>query len=284
MKRAAVLIAVVLPFVVAPDASAQLEFRLFKTDDMLVVYMDKDHEYILPHLTNCFTNSFDFHKQLFDYTPSERVTVLLQDFDDYGYAGASAMPTNYLTIGIEPFEYVYETSPTNERINWVMSHELLHIVASDKPAPTDERWRKIFFGKVAPIPEQPLSMVYSYLTTPRMYAPRWYHEGMAVFFETWMAGGYGRALGGYDEMVFRTMIQDDAYFYDTVGLESEGKAIDTVPSHWSSGSTGGPAPRPRTGPSSSRSTAPTSTASGSDGSSGSTSGSAPTWTPSASIR
>jgi len=226
VKRAAVLIAVVLPFLVAPDASAQLEFRLFKTDDMLVVYMDKDNEYILPHLTNCFTNSLDFHKQLFDYTPSERVTVLLQDFDDYGYAGASAMPTNYLTIGIEPFEYVYETSPTNERINWVMSHELLHIVASDKPAPADERWRKIFFGKVAPIPEQPLSMVYSYLTTPRMYAPRWYHEGMAVFFETWMAGGYGRALGGYDEMVFRTMIQDDAYFYDTVGLESEGKAID----------------------------------------------------------
>ena len=69
-------------------------------------------------------------------------------------------------------------------------------------------------------------MIYSYLTTPRMYAPRWYHEGMAVFFETWMAGGYGRALGGYDEMVFRTMVHDDAYFYDTVGLESEGKAID----------------------------------------------------------
>ena len=69
-------------------------------------------------------------------------------------------------------------------------------------------------------------MVYSYLTTPRMYAPRWYHEGMAVFMETWMAGGYGRALGGYDEMVFRTMVHDDAYFYDTVGLESEGKAID----------------------------------------------------------
>jgi hypothetical protein len=226
MRRTAVLIVVALSCLVAREASAQLEFRLFKTDDMLVVYMDEDNEYILPHLTNCFTNSFDFHKKLFDYTPSEPVTVLLQDFDDYGYAGASAMPTNYLTIGIEPFEYVYETSPTNERINWVMSHELLHIVASDKPAPTDQRWRRFFSGKVSPLPEEPLSMVYSYLTTPRMYAPRWYHEGMAVFMETWMAGGYGRALGGYDEMVFRTMVHDGAYFYDTVGLESEGKAID----------------------------------------------------------
>ncbi len=167
MRRTAVLIVVALSCLVAREASAQLEFRLFETDDMLVVYMDEDNEYILPHLTNCFTNSFDFHKKLFDYTPSEPVTVLLQDFDDYGYAGASAMPTNYLTIGIEPFEYVYETSPTNERINWVMSHELLHIVASDKPAPTDQRWRRFFSGKVSPLPEEPLSMVYSYLTTPQ---------------------------------------------------------------------------------------------------------------------
>ena len=227
MRRAAIPLFLVPIFLSAFVIDAQeLEFRFFKTDEMFIVYMDPDNEFILPHLTNCFTNSLDFHKRLFDYTPSEEVTVLLQDFDDYGYAGASAMPTNFLNIGIEPFEYVYETSPTNERINWVMSHELLHIVASDKAAPRDERWRKIFFGKVAPIPEQPLSMLYSYLTTPRIYAPRWYHEGLAVFFETWMAGGYGRALGGYDEMVFRTMIHDDAYFYDTVGLESEGKAID----------------------------------------------------------
>ena len=150
MKRTTVLLALAIVLLVAANASAQFEFRLFETDDMRIVYMDPDNEYVLPHLTNCFTNSFDFHKRLFDYTPSEKVTVLLQDFDDYGYAGASAMPTNYLTIGIEPFEYVYETSPTNERINWVMSHELLHIVASDKAAPTDERWRKFFHGKVAP--------------------------------------------------------------------------------------------------------------------------------------
>ena len=36
-----------------------------------------------------------------------------------------------------------------------------------------------------------------------MAAPRWYHEGIAVFVDTWMAGGLGRAQGGYDEMVFR---------------------------------------------------------------------------------
>jgi hypothetical protein len=210
----------------AIPATAQFEPRYFRADDLVVVYVNEDNEYILPHLSRCFINSLGFHEALFEYESKETITVLLQDFDDYGYAGASSMPSNFLNIGIEPFEYVYETSPTNERINWVMSHELLHIVALDQAAPADEKARKLFFGKVSPIPEQPLSMIYSYLTIPRMYAPRWYHEGMAVFFETWMAGGIGRALGGYDEMVFRTMVHDDAYFYDTIGLESEGKAID----------------------------------------------------------
>ena len=226
MRRLVILLAIGIAFLVSVPAAAQFEPRFFSTDDLMVIYFDENNEYILPHLSRCFINSLEFHKELFDYQPSERISVLLQDFDDYGYAGASSIPSNFLNIGIEPFEYVYETSPTNERINWVMSHELLHIVALDKPAPADEKARKFFFGKVMPIPEQPLSMIYSYLTIPRMYAPRWYHEGLAVFMETWMAGGFGRALGGYDEMVFRTMVHDGAYFYDTVGLESEGKAID----------------------------------------------------------
>ena len=54
-----------------------------------------------------------------------------------------------------------------------------------------------------PLAEQPESILYFYLTTPRVAAPRWYHEGIAVFVDTWMAGGIGRAQGGYDEMVFR---------------------------------------------------------------------------------
>ena len=57
-------------------------------------------------------------------------------------------------------------------------------------------------------------------------APRWYQEGIAVFVETWMAGGIGRAQGSYDEMVFRAKVRDSSYIYDVVGLESEGTTID----------------------------------------------------------
>ena len=188
-------------------ASDPYRLRYFKGEDFQVIYMEERNEYVLPHIAGCFTNSLRFYRRFLNYTPSEPVTIILQDFDDYGYAGATPMPLNFVMLGIEPFEYVYETSPTNERINWVMSHELLHVVASDGAAGRDLTYRKLFFGKVQAVPEQPESMLYSYLTTPRLYAPRWYHEGMAVFLETWLSGGYGRALGGYDEMAFRTMVR-----------------------------------------------------------------------------
>ncbi len=58
---------------------------------------------------------------------------------------------------------------------------------------------------------------------PRFTAPRWYLEGSAVFLETWMAGGLGRAQGGYDEMVFRAMVRDGAHFYDPLGLVARGR-------------------------------------------------------------
>ncbi|MEO8216178.1 MAG: hypothetical protein ABI718_03760 [Acidobacteriota bacterium] len=209
----------------AAAAEAQ-ELHSRRTPDLNLVYYDKAHEYLSFHLARSFENSLAFHEKLFDYTPTEPVLVLMQDFGDFGHGGTSTVPWNYLSIGIEPFDYVYETMPANERMNWLMHHELVHVVVTDKGADSDLRYRKLFHGKVAPIKENPMSMYYSFLTSPRWYAPRWYEEGIAVFLETWMAGGVGRVLGGYDEMVFRTMVAENAYFFDVVGLESEGTTID----------------------------------------------------------
>lgn len=216
----------VLSIVFAAGPNSVAQFHSLESKNLRLLYYDEHHAYVIPHLRRCFENSLAFHRREFGYTPSEKVTILLQDFDDYGYAGATSIPFNYMILGIEPYEYVYETSPTNERLNWVMSHELMHVVATDKPSHTDNVYRSIFLGKVSPTSDNPISMIYSYLTVPRKYSPRWYHEGIAVFMETWMAGGIGRVLGGYDEMVFRTMVRDSSYFYDVVGLESEGTTID----------------------------------------------------------
>ncbi|MFT5143175.1 MAG: hypothetical protein ACI80V_003720 [Rhodothermales bacterium] len=107
-----------------------------------------------------------------------------------------------------------------------MNHEMVHLVTTDKASRSDRLFRTLFRGKVNPTPDQPVSMLFSYLTTPRWYTPRWYLEGMAVYMETWMNGGFGSAIGPYDEMVFRTMVRDDAHIYDVVGLEPEGTTVD----------------------------------------------------------
>ena len=106
-----------------------------------------------------------------------------------------------------------------------MNHELIHEVQGDIANDRDRRWRRLFLGKVAAEEKHPRVLALQYLTVPRHTTPRWYSEGNAVFFETWMAGGLGRAQGGYDEMVFRAMVRDGAEFYSPLGLESEGRKI-----------------------------------------------------------
>jgi len=220
------LICLLLVCALPSVSAAQMGWYELKTTDLRIVYYDQEHAYVVPHLARSYENAMGFYRKFFDYAPSEEVTILFQDFDDYGYAGTSTIPNNFITLGIEPYEHVYEVSPTNERFNWVMMHELVHVVVSEKATGADNFFRSLFLGKVAANDEEPLSLFYSYLSNPRRYAPRWYHEGIAVFMETWLAGGIGRSLGGYDEMVFRAMVDDDAYFYDVVGLESEGTTSD----------------------------------------------------------
>jgi hypothetical protein len=205
-----------------------LNSQLYKleTNNLTLVYLGKQYEYLIPHTARCFENSLKYHRNLFNYTPSGKTTVFMQDFGDYGNAGAAAIPNNYVKIGISPLDYTYETMSSNERINYIMNHELVHIVTNDKASSNDKFYRELFSGKVAVSPDDPFSMLYSYLTNPRSYTPRWYREGIAVFMDTWMAGGIGRAMGNYDEMVFRSMVRDSSYFYTLIGLESEGTAID----------------------------------------------------------
>ncbi len=208
----------------APSLFAQL--YSLETKDLRLVYYGQAESYLVPHAARCFENSLAFHKKFWNYAPSQKITVFLHDLGDYGNAGASTAPNNRISVAIAPISYVYETAPANERMNAIMNHEIVHIIAGDKASRSDRFFRTLFRGKVSETSENPLSIFYSHLTTPRRSAPRWYHEGIAVFMETWMAGGLGRALGAYDEMVFRTLVRDSSHIYDLIGLESEGTKID----------------------------------------------------------
>jgi hypothetical protein len=222
--RAALLLQ--LPFLVCAPPAVHAQLSTLETDQLRLVYFSPGQSYLAPHVARCFENSMGFHRKLFGYTPSEKVTVLLTDFGDVGNASATPVPRNGLTIGLAPLSFAYETITANERMNYLLNHELAHVATMDESAGTDRFFRRLFLGKVMPVHEQPETIPYFYLTTPRFASPRWYAEGIAVFLDTWMAGGLGRAQGPYDEMVFRSMVRDGSRFYDPLGLVSEGTKID----------------------------------------------------------
>ena len=210
----------------APCFAAHPRIYIQSSQHIEVLYYSPAHEYLVTHLIRSYETALNFERNQFHFTPSRKVSVLIEDFGDYGHGAAGTVPTNFIGVGIAPFSYTYETLPANERMTWIMNHESIHIVMGDNANDIDKRFRSLFFGKVAPTDEEPVSMLYSSLTSPRHYSTRGFHEGIAAFMETWMSGGLGRAMGGYDEMVFRAMVRDDAHIYDVVGLESEGTSAD----------------------------------------------------------
>ena len=196
------------------------------TPQVRLVYFDGTQSYLVPHAARAFLNALDFEQRLFKYDAREPVTLLLVDLADAGNAAAGTVPRNIISVQIAPLTFAFETMAANDRMTTLMNHELVHVVTMDQAAGADRVFRRLFAGKVAPVSVHPESLLYWYLTAPRVAAPRWYHEGIAVFVDTWMAGGLGRAQGGYDEMVFRAMVGDGVPFYDPLGLVSEGTKID----------------------------------------------------------
>jgi hypothetical protein len=222
------LIAFLIALCVLPASSFAQSFEMdrIETDNVRMLYFDPIQTYLVPHMSRSFHNSLAFQKDIFNWQPYDKTTVVLTDLSDYGNAGASVSPGNGVTVYIAPSNRTLEILPGNERTFMLMNHEMVHIATMDAWNQQDGKWRKFFRGKPRQSDQHPESILYNYLAVPRMSSPRWYQEGAAVFMETWMSGGVGRAQGAYDEMVFRSMVRDDAYFYSNLGIVSEGIGVD----------------------------------------------------------
>src|SRR5690349_1594222 len=213
------------PAHVPPDASG-FHLSTLETKNLSLLYIDPVQTYLTPYLARAFENSLAFHERNLHWKPWERVTILLKDFSDYGNAAALGSPSDMVLLDVAPLSLSMETFSPGERFFTLMNHELTHVGTIDVWNSADAQWRHFLGGKPMPVQKHPESILYNFLTTPRNLSPRWYMEGSAVFMETWMAGGLGRAQGGYDEMVWRAKIHDHSRIFSPLGLESEGTQID----------------------------------------------------------
>ena len=210
---------------VPPDASG-INLSTLETKDLDLLYFDPVQTYLTPYIARAYENAMQFHEKMFRWKPWEPTTVLLKDFSDYGNAGARASPNDAVLLDVAPLSISMETFTPGERFFTILNHELAHVATTDGWNSRDAAWRHFLHGKPMAIQEHPESILWNFMATPRNNVPRWYLEGSAVFFETWMSGGYGRAQGGYDEMVWRAKVRDNAKFFSPLGLESEGVAVD----------------------------------------------------------
>lgn len=202
----------------------------YQQDNAHLIFFDKRLGQYVPHIVRQYEAALVLHEQLWDTDSNhyhiEAPIMLLTDWNDDGNAGVSAIPNNLIQIGMAPLNFTYNIAPSVERYHHLFQHEYTHVVMTDKATKGEVRWRKFLGGKFIVDNHHPFSALWSYCGVPRWYAPRWYHEGIACFLETWMGGGVGRDLGGYDEMYFRALSQQNRKFFSVVGLEAEGTTKD----------------------------------------------------------
>jgi hypothetical protein len=209
-----------------PQDASGFHLSTLETKNLSLLYLDPPQTYLTPYLGRAFENSLAFHQKNLRWKPWERVTILLKDFSDYGNAAALGSPSDMVLLDIAPLSLSMEAFSPGERFFTLMNHELTHVGTIDVWNSHDAVWRHFLGGKPTPLQKHPESILYNFLTSPRNLSPRWYMEGSAVFMETWMAGGLGRAQGAYDEMVFRAKVRDGTHIYSPLGLESEGTQTD----------------------------------------------------------
>ncbi|MCZ6821182.1 MAG: hypothetical protein O7G31_17070 [Calditrichaeota bacterium] len=203
-------------FLVAAPSFSKVEWRSSESEHFIVIYLEV-HAGLVPHVLQSAEDALAQLSRLFKYTPTERIVINLYDYSDHGSAGANTLPRNFIRLEVEPLELGYENIPFNERLSWMLAHELVHVVVNDMSGGVESLARSLF-SKVLPEKEQPLTIPYSLLTNFGRYTTQWHQEGMAVFMETWLNGGYGRILGNFDEMYFRAMVLEKRRFPSPLDL------------------------------------------------------------------
>ncbi|MEJ2103432.1 MAG: hypothetical protein P8X47_02510, partial [Ignavibacteriaceae bacterium] len=135
------------------DNRKELIIHLFNREDSPLLERESDHfrviyrEYHSYLINNILINAeraFEPIARLFNYTPTDKIVIATYDASDYGYAATITTPQNIIRFEIEPLESGYEIVPYNERIQWLLSHEIVHIVVNDAQVGIESFFRKIF--------------------------------------------------------------------------------------------------------------------------------------------
>src|SRR2546428_13847549 len=86
--------------ILAASTPLRAQLRAVETPEVRLIYLDPTESYLVPHAVRTALNSLAFQRRLFKFDPTDRVTVLLVDFQDSGNASASVVPYDSVTVQI----------------------------------------------------------------------------------------------------------------------------------------------------------------------------------------
>ena len=72
-----------------------------ETADLRLLYFDPTETYLVPRVIQTFRGSLARQRSILGYEPTEKTTILLKDFSDYGNAGALASPRSALDVAAQ---------------------------------------------------------------------------------------------------------------------------------------------------------------------------------------
>ena len=156
--------------------------------------------------------------QLFAGFPDKKIILHIVDSADGPINQTLTAPQPFIRIWVAPPSDAngYGHLRLGNRFRLLVAHELVHLVMGSWHDQSGS-----IFGQVRSNVSEPMTFPFALLTQSKRFAPLWFHEGAAVFLETWLTNGHGRIVGNLDEAYFRTLAYHSQKIPDWKTLDAE---------------------------------------------------------------
>jgi len=175
------------PLAVSPDLPG-MEWQTFSSDHFYFHFIPA-HKAQAERAAIIAERAWSELTQDFDWTPKDRVHVVLTDDFDFSNGWAHPEPFNQIRLFLSPPDGNSTLEAYDDWLNLLITHELTHIIHVDMARGIPAFIRKIL-GR-------------NPLTFPHAYTPGFIIEGLAVYKETSAAQGYGRGQSTTYDMMMR---------------------------------------------------------------------------------
>ncbi len=199
----------------------ELQWQVFETDHFRVLY-HQGLEVAASRAGQIAEEAYGPITRLYDYEPSEKVRIVLKDFDDYAN-GAAFFYHDTIEIWTTSLDHDYELRGTSDWLRNVITHEFTHIISLGVSRKTVQRVPALYlqyFGyqREKNRPDILVGYPEAIASYPVMstVVPMWFAEGAAQY----MAEGARRdRWDAHRDMVLRMQVLEGAPLsFDEMGV------------------------------------------------------------------